>query len=185
MKFSSFLSKLFAHVVLWAALLYAFSHKAVGIENALVFVIGFSAFSVFVSTLLNGGLSSIDVPGSRLGRAAFLLFHYSRWLLVFTLAAHSHFVSAFVLAISASMIYSAYASIRQVERQIRDMLKSVAQSIEEYDEQVNEDLGYAAGRADVAESPKTTSAQVKVNPNAARDPAFGYPFSSKDIAASA
>jgi hypothetical protein len=179
MKFLSFLSKFFTHFVLWFALFYAFQQKAVGIENALVFVIGFSAFSVIVSTLLNGGLSSIDVPGKGLGRAAFLLFHVSRWVMVLTLASHAHFFAAFLLAVSASMVYSAYASIRQAERQIEAMLRSLSRSLDEYQEQVDEDLGHAEP------APKATTLEVKVNPNAARDPAFGYPFTSKDIAASA
>jgi hypothetical protein len=178
MKFTSFLSKFFTHVVLWAALFYAFNHKAVGIENALVFLIGFSAFAIIVTTLLNGGVSSLDVPGKGVVRVAFLLLHVSRWLMVLTLASHAHFFAAFLLAVSASMIYSAYATLRRAERQIEAMLREVSQSLDEYQEQVDEDLAYA-------ESAKATSVEVKVNPNAARDPAFGYPFTNKDIAASA
>jgi hypothetical protein len=65
------------------------------------------------------------------------------------------------------------------EKAFKQMLEEAAAQFEEFDKQVN------AGKE--VEQPafgtKATTAPVKVNPNAARDPAFGYPFTPSDIAA--
>lgn len=135
MKFTSFLSKFFVHAVLWSALTLAFNFKEVGIENLTAFILGFLGFSTLMTTILGDGMRTIEVPGSRLGKAAFMLFHFSRCFMVIALASHAHFFSAFVLALSAMLIYAAYAHVRKAERAIKQAWRDAQDSLDAFAKQ--------------------------------------------------
>jgi hypothetical protein len=99
-------------------------------------------------------------------------------LLALALIEHGHFVSAAALVAWLGLKWAAYREARRFERQMKAMLKEAAQQFDEFDEQIR-----ASKEAEQPDFGKKTTVEVKVNPNAARDPAFGYPFSPKDIAA--
>jgi hypothetical protein len=186
MKFTKFLSTLFVHAVVWAGLLYGYHYLEEGIENLVVFLVGFSAMQVLIVSAINGGLRSFDVPSSRFGRVAFHLFQFSRLFMVFSLAGHGHFVSAAVLMILFLAHGAAYSQVRQFEKKLKSLFEAMHDMKgfpvpADFDAPVSETAGASAKASD---EPKATTLEVKVNPNASRDPAFGYAFTNKDIAAS-
>jgi hypothetical protein len=177
-SFLSFLSKLFVHALVWATLLYGLLHPAPGYENLAVFYVGMTSAMSIISMFASGGLRTIDVPGSFVGRAVWWCFHWSGSLLALALIEHGHFVSAAALVAWLGLKWAAYREARRFENAIKRQLKMAAEQMKAFDEQV------AAGNGmTVQASPDAKPTTVKVNPNAARDPAFGYPFSPKDIAA--
>ncbi|MEZ2310843.1 hypothetical protein AB6809_29785 [Paraburkholderia sp. RCC_158] len=155
MKFTSFLSKLFVHVVLWFALTMAFNHQEVGIENLTAFILGFMGFSTLMLAIVGDGMRTIEVPGSRLGKAAFLLFHWSRLFMVVALAAHAHFFAAFMLALSVVMIYSAYAQVRKFERTIKQAWRDARDSLDAFTKQTS--AGAPLEPVNAAGQPKETT----------------------------
>jgi hypothetical protein len=178
MKFSSFLSKLFVHSVLWFFFIESVLTGRTGTENLIVFYAGMSSVMSIISMFASGGLRTIDVPGSLIGRVLWNIFHLSGMLFAVALIEHGHFISATALVAWLGLKWGAYREARRFERQMKAMLKEAAQRFDEFDEQVR-----ASKEAEQPDFGKKTTAPVKVNPNAARDPAFGYPFTPSDIAA--
>jgi hypothetical protein len=179
MSIASFFSKLFLHAASWAVLLYGLLAPAHGYENLAVFALGMISVMGLISTIVSGGVSSLDVPGSFFGKLMFRAFQISSALLVFILAEHGHFVAATLMTLMWFVRQAAYREVRMREKAFKEILKEAAARFDEFDEQIR------AGKE--VEQPafgtKATTAQVNVNPNAARDPAFGYPFTPSDIAA--
>lgn len=142
MKFTSFLWQLVFHALLWGALTLAFNFHEVGIENLAVFVVSVLALGLIVKTVVGGGLRSLDVPGGALGKGAFWLFHTSRMLIVAALAAHAHFIAAFLALCAALLIFVAFTKTRAAEAAIRQALAGASDSMNAFDAQTK-----AAGAA--------------------------------------
>ena len=177
MKFSTFFSKAFFHAFVWAELLFGLLAPAQGHENLAVFIIGmFSAIGV-VGMLLDGGLKSIDVPGSFIGRAVFQLFQFSSLLLIILVVEHGHFVAATALTLATFLKAAAYRTVRRAERDIKRMLKEFANA--KAQPQSTADAPFE----DPASQTKITTLELKGRPAAARDPAFDHPFNASAAAA--
>jgi hypothetical protein len=119
MTFSSFFTRLLGLLVLLVGLVFAVYTERFGVENVLVFTIGFLAAGTLIQWHGEDTRSVFPIPAGWLARTGVVILLLIRLQLLITLVENGHFFVGTLVALVTLFSWSAFTDVLKEEREIK------------------------------------------------------------------